>query len=291
MIGELLRIGDKVVIEIPKENREWGFNPVPDGTVAEITGFSEIHYGRLNNFGRESGVYENRSWVDLKLDSGETLNLSTCFVELQDKEQLNARKKIRKALMDQDPDFLSKEKTRLRDLPDTIFWEGDFVKFRPGSKLATDHPEGLQIVGINYEYIGQICDDGVTPMPLYRVSEGLKGGWHMSVGELDLVFVERGPVWKLAHDEPVEFDSLEDEANLANMMGRTKELRNPKSGLYSWTKDEVLAAIADGYAHGFSVSSGGLFVPNTLNHSAVLFADEDLGRRVAAATLEGFNNT
>ena len=34
MIDELMRIGDEVAITIPQENREWGYNPCPDGTKA-----------------------------------------------------------------------------------------------------------------------------------------------------------------------------------------------------------------------------------------------------------------
>lgn len=43
MIDELMRVGDEVAITIPQENREWGYNPCPDGTKAIILGFSEIY--------------------------------------------------------------------------------------------------------------------------------------------------------------------------------------------------------------------------------------------------------
>ena len=56
--------------------------------------------------------------------------------------------------------------------------------------------------------------------------------------------------------------------------------------LYSWTKEEVLEAIKNGTVHGFSVSSG--FFGSGQIFNAQRFKDEELGKRVAKATLEGF---
>jgi len=58
--------GLKVTIRIPKENREWGFNPVPDGTIAKALGWGTISHGRNSGIKRP-GLYENRHWVELEV--------------------------------------------------------------------------------------------------------------------------------------------------------------------------------------------------------------------------------
>ena len=66
MLGELMRIGDRVTVQIAKENREWGYNPCPDGAKAKVLGFSEIAYTRILNFGHKPGIYENIIVLDFK---------------------------------------------------------------------------------------------------------------------------------------------------------------------------------------------------------------------------------
>ena len=49
MLGEKLRIGDVLLIAVLQENREWGFNPAPDGTEVKLVGWSETTYGHIDN--------------------------------------------------------------------------------------------------------------------------------------------------------------------------------------------------------------------------------------------------
>jgi len=57
MIDDTVRIGDEVIVTIPKENRDWGYNPCPDGTKATVLGFSETHHSRIDELGIKPGVY------------------------------------------------------------------------------------------------------------------------------------------------------------------------------------------------------------------------------------------
>jgi hypothetical protein len=284
MIGENIETGDKVIVKVAKENRDWGYNPCPDDTVAEVVGFSEIHYGRVQNFGYPPGVYPNYCWVNIKLPDGEIRHISISFLEPHDKDKYSRMNDERMRRRKEDP--YHDRKTMIRELPETKFWEGDFVR----CKDDTDRKDCYQIVRTDYSNIGCFCNDGVTPMPIYEISDGFDAGWWRSVRESTLELVERGPIWKLMHDEPVVFESLEEETRLTKLMGHYKEVRNPDTSKspHAWTKDEILDAIEEGIAHGLSVS-GGIF--GGPHFSAILFSDEDLGRRVADATLKGFGRT
>ncbi|MDA2922976.1 hypothetical protein MYX07_06970 [Patescibacteria group bacterium AH-259-L07] len=292
MIDELMRIGDEVVITIPRENRECGYNPCPDGTKATILGFSEIHYGRLGNLGLQPGVYVNRAWTNLRLEDGREHTEYTYRLELTDKDESNRRLAEFRKRQQENPDNW-RNKEFLRELPETPFWEGDFVRVRGRSAVTSvysemppEHdPDVFQIIGIDYRYLTEKTQVG-TKYPAYNISDKLGSGWHTSASEDDMVLVERGPVWKLYHDEPITFDDIKEEASFFESLGHTEEVRNPANGLYKWTKEEVLEAIQRGIIHGFSVSSG-LFGSGP-SISATRFRNEELGARVAQATLEGF---
>jgi len=251
-----LKVGDKVVVKVAKENREWGYNPCPDGVEGTITKFGEIAYGRVHNYGKKQGIYENKSWCDLKLDYGRVIHISTIHL---------------------DGKFSTMGGEFLRDLPETPFWEGDFVSCK--EKEGT-----FQIISIDYNRIKETRDDG-SPYPIYHISDNFTAGWYQAFSKEGLSLISRGDVWKLYNNEKLEFPDLKEEAEFFTRLGKTKEVRNPSNNLYSWTKDEVLKAIEDGIVHGFTM--GGLFNSNRIN--TIWFEDEELGERVAKATLDGFS--
>lgn len=270
----MFEIGDQVTITIPKENREWGYNPCPDGTQATVVGFSEITHGRINGCGKKPGVYTNTSWVKVQLSDNSVITEFAGRLNLTNAELRERRLQLRREALRKDNVFWD-DIGFLRDLPETEFWEWDIVEFKG---------QTLKVVGINYENIGQKCYDGCTDMPIYRVGGE---GWYQSPRPEDLKLVKRGNVWKHYHNEPIQFDNIEDEASLHRALGLTMELRNPgRDDLYSWTKEEVLEAIRGGMAHGLTVHFG--FFGSGMHTSAIRFQDENLGKRVAQKTLEGF---
>jgi hypothetical protein len=286
VLGEILKVGDTVVINIPDENWEWGFRPVSkqSGTEADVVGFGEIPYTRVQNFGHEPGIYVNHSWVDVKVPGKKQFCISSCHIDLKDKAEEKQREKAyHKA------GGYKNSHVRLRDLPETKFWEGDVVKLADDMRDVWPGVETFRIFSINYGDFGQMRNDGVTPMPEYNIEPNVKGrGGYVAVNESQLTLVERGNVWKHYHKEPLWFAGIEEEAGFFAMLGHTEEVRNPKSKLYNWTKDEVLAAIRDGIADSFSVDRGIFGTSKELHHRAVRFKDRDLGERVAQATLAGF---
>lgn len=238
MIDELMGIGDEVVITISRENREWGYNPCPDSTKATVLGFSEIHYGRLGNFGLKPGVYVNRAWVKLLLEDGREHTEWSGRLELTDKAEYERRlTEFRKRQKENPDNWYSKE--FLRELPETPFWEGDFVRVYGRSGLINIYsempperdPDIFQIIRIDYHYLTERTQVG-TKWPAYKISDKLGSGWHTSASEDDMMLVERGPVWKFYHDEPITFGNIKEEANFFESLGHTEEVRNPANGFY-----------------------------------------------------------
>ena len=293
MISNLAQIGDEVTITIPKDNRDWGYNPCPDGTKATIIGFSEMTAGRINNNGRKPGVYRNTSWATLRLEDQGAAVVAlhkeyrelTNRLDLIDQVEYQCRlEAFRAQPVEHTDDWRITD--FLRDLPETPFWEGDFVKIAGrslikdwGSNLATSRdPEIYQIIRINYSDRANHC--------AYDISDKLGSGWHTNANQANMTLIERGPVWRYYHGEAIAFVDIREEADFFQRLGRTRDVRNPANGLYKWTKDEVLEAIQRGTVHSFSVASS-MFGGNPSIH-AIRFIDEGLGKRVAQATLVGF---
>lgn len=267
MLGELLKLGDLVSVTIPRDSRQWGYNPCEDGAVAEVLNFSEIHYGRFQNYyGKRPGVHSNNCWVALRFVANDKQQdrISTSHLKLVDEAEYERRL----TLPHQEPE------TFIRDLPETALWESDVVE-GDGQRLV--------VVRISYDCLTHTTNNG-APWPIYDCSNKLKGGWVRAFREDALTLVERGPVWLIAHDQPVEFESITEKAELFYRLGQTYEIKNPASGDYAWTKYEVLAALRNGTIHGFEPScrilSSGEYC------GVIRFHDEELGRQVAAETLK-----
>jgi hypothetical protein len=245
----MLKIGDKVTVAVLKENREWGYNPAPDGTTGEVIGFSEIDYGRTNG-GREPGIYANKYWPKVRLETGEENFINMMHLSY-------------------DKNRLWEEPEKLRDLPEFPFWEGDIVR------VPSRSDEDLKIVRINY--LGGWDST-------YRV--GIPDGWDFGCADHQIELVERGNVWKYYHNEPVTFTDLKEEASFFLSLGKAKEVRNPKTVMYAWTKDEAIQAIRDGVADAMVAGQViGFPAFDEPRLSLYKFDDAELGRRLAAKLL------
>lgn len=133
MLCELMKVGEKVIVNIPDENWEWGYRPVKKqkGTKAKIAGFGEIDYSRVQSYGREPGIYTNHSWVYLEGIEG---SVSACFLEPDDSKEYEKRLK----------DFHAgkyHDEKPLRPLPEMKFWEGDIVSIDWHGKPCWDDTE------------------------------------------------------------------------------------------------------------------------------------------------------
>lgn len=278
-LTEILQIGDKVVFKVDPERRMWTdtYKDVPDGTIGTVCGFYDaiIYEPRVPVLVHQPGVYHLKGAVSVWLPDGRVVP-GDYHVEMIDKDE----ERRRDAAMRDERRVFHSERIRLGDLPETKFWEQDKVIVHfpyDGTKLE------MTIGSIHYRSMHMRRDDG-SPWPFYTVSYA--DGGTTNVEESWITLVERGNVWKYHNDQPLTFADLKEEAYFFKLVGETEELRNPKTYLYNWTKEEVLEAIESGVAHGFSVSGGFFGLGPYIG--ALRFKNEELGKRVAKATLEGF---
>lgn len=288
MLGECLEIGDVVIVKIEKESREWGYNPCPDGTKAKVIGFSEIAYGRTHNFGHKPGIYENRSWITIQSDDDKQWSEYAGRLELADTTL--AEKRLIEFRAKQVNSTWRDRAKFIRELPFADFWEEDTVKFRQGDRPLPLHileRKDGKVFKIDYLSLYTLTDIN-TFWPAFDIT--CESGGTTGFNQTELTLVSRGNVWKYYHDESLDFSDLKEEAAFFQMLGHTEEVRNPKSKLYVWSKDEVLKAIKEGIVDGFTMQQT-LFGPFDAlpNIRAIKFKNEELGRRVAKATLEGFS--
>lgn len=304
IIDDLLEVGDEVVIDIPDENWEGGYRPVSQqhGTHATVVGFSEIVYSRIDNFGFPPGVYRNGAWTKLKLEDGEEHTELTSRLTMVDQAVYEARTAEQQKTGVKD--WLD-SKERLRDLPETKFWEGDEVLVYGGTRgvvsvslpdvkdetvmkniLDGNVPDDVKpmiVIGIEYDW-----KEGDKPWA-YRVSDSFGSGWNTMASEPDMMLVSRGNVWKYFNGQELVFESIQEEASFFKMLGHYTEVANPESGMFSWTLEEVLAGIKKGVVDGFYAG----LVPFSFGKrsiDAIKYRDEELGERVREATLAGFDS-
>ena len=282
VLGELLKVGDVVVINIPNENWEWGYHPVDkqNGIEAKVTGFDEIEYSRIQNYGREPGIYVNYAWV--KLDVLGNDSISSCFLDLKDKAEYDLR------YASWHHSEFDKSRKPIRPLPEMKFWEGDVVSVDWHGRDPSFGSVPYYVSAINYRYLGEKRQNG-NPMPEYNVTPVGESGCHVSLNESDLTLVERGNMWKHYNGEKPIFKDLREEANFFENLGKVEEVKNLATGVYSWTLREAITAIRDGVADGMRVGHG-MFGVGKLRHHLMRFEDRDLGERVRAATVEGFKD-
>lgn len=280
-LSDLLQIGDEVVFKVDPERRAWTntYDDVRDGTIGVVCGFHDaiIYRGRIRVYRHTPGTYHSKGAVSVWLPDGRVVpgDYSITMVD-QDEER---RRNI--AMRDEDG-VLRDNDVRLGDLPATKFWEHDKVRANfPGHESLE-----MTIASISYGNMYGHRNDG-SPYPFYEVS--FAEGGTTSAEECWLELIERGNVWKYYNDQPLTFADIKEEAGFFQLVGQTEEVRNPRTNFYTWEKDEVLEAIKNGIVHGFTVSGG--FFGSGPSIQAIRFNDSDLGRRVAQATLAGFDLT
>lgn len=252
-------IGDTLTVKIDKETRSNGYNPCPDGMKVTIVSFGEIAYGRTGNFGREPGIYDNRCWVNVKLPNGEIKELGThCFEEVVEY------------------DFDNKKK--IRDLPETPFWEMDIVRIKDSPFFFDEHNDRCIVIGIEFHW------EKRNGHYAYHIEyeKGQRGSTYIDGSNLELI--ERGKVWNYHHGLPLTFKDIRDEGDFYKAIGQVKEVKNPKTNNYNWKNmDDILDAIKLGIADGFYVSN---FI--ITSNSAIKYNNTDVGKRIAQSTLKGF---
>jgi hypothetical protein len=171
------------------------------------------------------------------------------------------------------------------DLPELPVWEHDIVRDKTGRVSFGD--DGLmRISRIKYEYVGRTRDDG-SAFPVYDVEACDGNSGYTWTENKNLELVERGNVWKWFNaKDTIQWKDLREEANFHKWLGACDEIRNPRTNVYAWELDDIVAGLQEGVIDAPSVSPG-LFGagPSTRCYK---FHDRDLGERVRADALCGF---
>ena len=279
-LSELLQIGDEVIFKVDDEHRAWTdtHKDVPNGTRGVVCGFYDavIYEPRVPVLVNPPGVYHCNGSVSVWLSDGRIVP-GDYSIEMIDKDE----ERRRSVAMRDENGVLHAKQVRLGDLPPTKFWEGDEVRVHfPNNEYAE---QKMTIGRIDYSFMHKRRDNG-SPWPFYDIN--LAQGGTTSAEESWIELVERGNIWKYYHNEPLSFIDLKEEAHFFRLIGQTEEMRNPANGIYRWTKEEVLEAIKNGEVHGFFIK--GFIFGRGLHIHAMRFKNEELGKRVAQATLEGF---
>lgn len=300
MMNELIRPGDRVVMNMDPESRMYsGSGQPPNGTygtvthrarydlVRERTGYDLLH--------GEPGVYRQDGQVFVHWDGYEESQGSSSY-DLSHADQTEYERRyqddwvgpvLERKQVDR---WVQSDRLlhciRTGPLPETAYWEQDLVRWT--DPIRTDFKEHVFVIErVRYDLDGSYKGHSYT---IRRVDpetrEDMHTGSWSNIREADLELVERGNVWNHYHHLPKVFRSLREEAEFASLMLQVADVPNPATQLYAWTKDELLDAISAGIIDGFTVS-GGLF-GSDLIHSGHRFKDRDLGERVRIETLVGF---
>lgn len=194
------------------------------------------------------------------------------------------------------------DKDFLRDLREIPLWEGDKVLYSPVDR-GEKFPQELIIVDLDYSlYLPNRPSSFPRGHP-YRVASDFNSSpsYHAAADELRLV--EHGNIWRYYNNEPLSFKDLGEETRFFKIIGHYKELANPKTDLFQWEIDEILEFITKGTAHGMMGTTNELWIspddiPTDLPKKigfrqicAVRFDDENLGKRVADATIANFTKS
>lgn len=243
---------------------------VPNGTKGKVAGYSSyityIGHHELyldstkkpGEMGRPGSYDTNGSRVRVKWENGNiTHALPGALInktrDLSVEENRNANFELYRSAVFLNP------------LPILPIWPGDIVSVYD-SETNRENPASLEF--IQYQNIGIKCIDGETDMPIYNLKfkagyyqclrehirhysteEYLKGFQRPSHEKTDHItrVVKRGNYWAWFNDKSqLKFNNLNEEVDFFISLGFGVQVKNPESGSYGWTKEQVQLAKING---------------------------------------------
>lgn len=294
MLTDLFQIDDRVVLHVSKEARKWVDYP-PNGREGVVMGFYNTEIPSPFSCGyRKPGIYCNRGIPLIRWLDTNTCEYSS-YIVLADETIYNERLEKARKVADDTKSIISEvanPSVWFCELPDLPFMEGDTVYVEDSWMDNGDNPYREEFSGeitrIDYyaAHTKRVRSDG-SEWPYYDVKRPMGGT--SSYNTYNLTLVKRGNLYHYYKGDKskITFTDLKDEVAFNSMIGKCEQLRNPATGLYKWTLEEVLAAIEKGTVdtmrHGSIMP--GLPEPSL---SAYRLDDRDLAGRVRAETLKGF---
>ncbi len=314
----LLQVDDKVRVRIdpffPKPEGQY-----PVGATGEIVGFGLKSICRTATFYHQPpGMYLEPEWPFVRFGTAVIRNIRSNSLELIDEAEYARRLERSQS---ENPRQQTLRGAFVSDLPDTEIWEGDIVRPKPNyGRGKNDKPKKLKKYGLipglpdaymvtymSFHKPGEIIES-LDEYPRFSIGDRFLRTSKDGFLDYDLELVERGNFWRRAHGEPLVFKDLAEESFWAWMVGEVEYVPAPPVPRKPWEKDyssswspdlqkeeaakwyderAALACVQDGNGHGLQthrVLCEGL----EIWHNVLRFKNEDLGRRVAEATANGF---
>lgn len=276
LFSGLFQIGDEVLINTSDE---------PDSeasTPGIIVDFGRIMRGRVlhANDGHRPGVYLNHTTVVVLLDNGQKTTFLYIGVRFRDPSLHAARLEAWKH--ESTSNFDREDSYYVGPLPETPFWEGDRVLVANCDEhgaFSFNNAGEFVITRIDYRELNELMHG--VPYPAYTYSDSMDTRWSSNTNAGHLQLVARGRIWNYYHGLPIEFASLQDEADFFKLLGRSKVLTNPRSRSTIWTPSEAVEALRCGI--GDTIERMPSLGDDAMQ--VIWFCDEDLGRRVAKTTM------
>jgi hypothetical protein len=283
ILSKFTRIGDRLMMAVSSKDDGWAKRDVLNGVEGTVIGIHryEQYQGRIGVYRKPPGKYSRNGGAIVRWDNGVFDTPSMHDVVFLDK-----------TLRDSRPEDTAYNEAfdidqRIGDLPDLPFWEFDRVRLVPEHRAHWDDCDELVVSHISYDYIGDMCNDGITQMPIYQVEPASLNRGRITVRPNDLELIERGNFWWWAHDKTkVKFDDLRSEVAFHKMSGMHTEVRCPQTGHYGWPREHVYEGAKSGLIDVLSTMAGFFGAPPSA-HGYKLH-DPDLSFRANQALLEGF---
>lgn len=291
--------GMKVIVQMDSDMRGHSGKELPDGatgTLVERKVFQRhsSRYG-IDRYFKEPGLYEQLgTWIvkmddpsfgDIKLDGQPTgLRLGTSYFRVHPDhfvEYENRKQQFSELTDFHEQNIVLNGLKKIGELPESKAWELDEIVFNDEHIRYRDDEHKLRYVVSSIDY----QEDN-----LYSVMALDENGEHhfgTNVRESQILGIKRGNVWKMENGVPLEFSSLEEEGGFYRGIGRAREMKNPKLGIYRWSLEDFLEAVKDDVVD--CMTNGFAPFSNQRRISAYRYLDRDIGERLRQATIAGFN--
>lgn len=282
ILGKFTRLGDRVVMQMDKEARACGRPGPQDGTLGTVVGITRYkishgHNALYPDTNPVTGIYEGNGAIYVKWDNGEAETVSChdiCFVD----EKLNE-------LRQQDTAYNEAFDTEVKvsDLPKLPYIEGATVILHTGETVSIkkiDYPIDTSYDPTKKIYYVNILSGQYVAASAYVSDEDIKKV--LSHGN----YFE----WYYGDKANLKFKDISEEVHFYQTIGKLVQVRNSKTGYYTFTVKEFLEAIKKGEGHAVRMS-GGLFgaTPEPTLWKFVGEGFEDLIQRCKEEILKGFN--
>lgn len=292
-LRHLLRAGDAVtVLDNDESWRDRSYSlgrNHPTGATGVVVGFSVKSIGRFAYWWStlKPGMYIDNEWVFVRIGESEVRHLRARHLQLQ-QDVLDIRLAEHRILQ---PDYSFVPGPFLRDLPETMFWEGDLVRlkdwknikepgFAPGSFQR--HPDAYTVGSISWIRNRGDITETFDAYPKYTLEDRFYLKSASAYMDFQMELVERGNVWRLAHGEQPIFEDLAEEAIFHLLTRRTKIIKRTFGG------HEVARNVLEGQSRGHGLRYWYEFEgwSSDYGFEVIEFQDEDLAARLRKATLE-----